>query len=105
MVNDEKPYRELTLLSLVTAVIVGAVLNMGICYAGMQIGFTIVGSAVAAVIKAEATSDGVQGGRRAERQLARVWSMTTDGFMHQSLVDLVSARKQLEHACEMADQI
>ena len=41
----------------------------------------------------------------AERQLARVWSMTTDGYMEQSLVDVVSARKQLEHASEMADQI
>lgn len=40
----------------------------------------------------------------AERQLARVWSMTTDGYMEQSLVDLTSARKQIEHACAMADQ-
>jgi putative OPT family oligopeptide transporter len=33
-----------------TGVALGAVLNMGICYAGLQIGFTIVGSAVAAVL-------------------------------------------------------
>jgi putative OPT family oligopeptide transporter len=37
-------------LSVVSAVIVGAILNMGICYSGLQIGFTIVGSTVAAVL-------------------------------------------------------
>jgi putative OPT family oligopeptide transporter len=45
-----RPYRELTPVSIVTGVLVGMVLNMGICYAGLQIGFTIVGSTVAAVI-------------------------------------------------------
>ncbi len=45
-----KPYRELTAASLVAGTLVGLVLNMGICYAGLQIGFTIVGSAVAAVL-------------------------------------------------------
>lgn len=44
------PYPELTPLSVVTGVLLGVVLNMGICYAGLQIGFTIVGSAVAAVL-------------------------------------------------------
>ncbi len=44
------PYRELTVLGVVFAVIVGAILNMGICYSGLQIGFTIVGSTVAAVL-------------------------------------------------------
>lgn len=43
-------YRELTPLSLIFGSIFGLILNMGICYAGMQIGFTIVGSAVAAVL-------------------------------------------------------
>jgi len=45
-----RPYRELTLPGMVVGVLVGMVLNMGICYAGLQIGFTIVGSTVAAVI-------------------------------------------------------
>lgn len=44
------PYRELTFLSVIAAVITGVILNMGISFAGMQIGFTIVGSTVAAVI-------------------------------------------------------
>ena len=45
-----KPYGELTLTSVIGGVLVGLVLNMGICYAGLQIGFTIVGSSVAAVL-------------------------------------------------------
>jgi len=45
-----KPYPELTLVSVISGVLVGLILNMGICYAGLQIGFTIVGSAVAAVL-------------------------------------------------------
>ncbi len=47
---DLKPYRELTPASLIGGILVGALLNMGICYAGLQIGFTILGSTVAAVI-------------------------------------------------------
>ena len=43
-------YRELTPASLVGGVLVGAVLNMGIVFAGMQIGFTIVGSTVGAIL-------------------------------------------------------
>lgn len=35
---------------MLSGTLVGLVLNMGICYAGLQIGFTIVGSAVAAVL-------------------------------------------------------
>ena len=35
---------------MIGGVLLGAVLNMGICFAGLQIGFTIVGSAVAAVL-------------------------------------------------------
>lgn len=45
-----RPYRELTPASLIGGVLVGLLLNMGICYAGLQIGFTIVGSSVAAVL-------------------------------------------------------
>ncbi|MEW6071246.1 MAG: OPT/YSL family transporter [Planctomycetota bacterium] len=43
-------YRELTAASLIGGVLVGLVLNVGICYAGLQIGFTIVGSTVSAVL-------------------------------------------------------
>lgn len=49
-VPAQRPYRELTAASLIGGTLVGLVLNMGICYAGLQIGFTIVGSAVAAVL-------------------------------------------------------
>lgn len=45
-----KPYRELTLSSMLMAIVVGVILNAGICFAGLQIGFTIVGSTVAAVL-------------------------------------------------------
>ncbi len=44
------PYRELTLASLVGGTLVGAILNMGIVFAGLQIGFTIIGSTVGAIM-------------------------------------------------------
>ncbi len=44
------PYRELTVSGILSAILAGALLNAGIVYAGLQIGFTIVGSAVAAVL-------------------------------------------------------
>lgn len=43
-------YRELTLASIVGGVLVGMVLNVGIVFAGLQIGFTIVGSTVGAIM-------------------------------------------------------
>ena len=43
-------YRELTVASIVGGTLVGAILNMGIVFAGMQIGFTIVGSTVGAIL-------------------------------------------------------
>jgi uncharacterized oligopeptide transporter (OPT) family protein len=49
-VDRSRPYRELTPAAVIGGVLLGAVLNMGICFAGLQIGFTIVGSAVAAVL-------------------------------------------------------
>ena len=48
--SERAPYRELTPASLSGGILVGALMNMGICYAGLQIGFTIVGSTVAAVL-------------------------------------------------------
>lgn len=45
-----KPYREVTIAALVFAVIVGVVMNASITYAGLKIGFTIGGSAIAAVL-------------------------------------------------------
>ena len=47
---EKQKYRELTPASLVGGILVGLLLNMGICFAGLQIGFTIVGSTVAAVL-------------------------------------------------------
>ena len=48
--DHSRPYRELTPAAIISGILLGAVLNMGICFAGLQIGFTIVGSAVAAVL-------------------------------------------------------
>ena len=48
--NETRPYRELTAPALIGGVLVGALLNMGIVFAGLQIGFTIVGSAVGAIL-------------------------------------------------------
>ncbi|MCA8969995.1 MAG: OPT/YSL family transporter [Planctomycetes bacterium] len=48
--DHSRPYRELTPAAMIAGILLGAVLNMGICFAGLQIGFTIVGSAVAAVL-------------------------------------------------------
>ncbi len=48
--NPRGPYRELTLASVIGGILVGAVLNIGIVFAGLQIGFTIVGSEVGAVV-------------------------------------------------------
>lgn len=43
-------YREVTLGALLLAVVIGAVMNASITYAGLKIGFTIGGSAIAAVV-------------------------------------------------------
>ena len=43
-------YREVTVSAIVFGVIVGVVMNAAITYAGLKIGFTIVGSSVAAVL-------------------------------------------------------
>jgi len=43
-------YREVTIASIVFGVIVGAIMNAAITYAGLKIGFTIVGSSIAAVL-------------------------------------------------------
>ncbi len=44
------PYREVTLSAIVLGLIIGAIMNAAITYAGLKIGFTIGGSAIAAVI-------------------------------------------------------
>jgi len=49
-VSSPQKYRELTVASIVGGTIVGAILNVGIVFAGMQIGFTIVGSTVGAIL-------------------------------------------------------
>lgn len=43
-------YREVTVSALVFAIIIGVVMNAAITYAGLKIGFTITGSAIAAVL-------------------------------------------------------
>ncbi len=43
-------YREVTLSAILFGVIVGAIMNAAITYTGLKIGFTIVGSAIAAVL-------------------------------------------------------
>jgi len=43
-------YREATVSAVVFGIVVGAIMNAAITYAGLKIGFTIVGSAIAAVL-------------------------------------------------------
>jgi putative OPT family oligopeptide transporter len=50
MARAQGPYPEITVASIAGGIIVGAILNMGIVLAGMQIGFTIVGSEVGAIV-------------------------------------------------------
>lgn len=48
--GPRKPYREVTLSALLLALVIGLVMNASITYAGLKIGFTIGGSAIAAVV-------------------------------------------------------
>ena len=48
--GPRRPYREVTLSALLVAIVVGLVMNASITYAGLKIGFTIGGSAIAAVV-------------------------------------------------------
>lgn len=50
MASASKPYREVTIEAIIFGVVVGAIMNAAITYAGLKIGFTIVGSAIAAVL-------------------------------------------------------
>lgn len=46
----QKRYPEVTITALVFAVVIGVVMNAAITYAGLKIGFTLTGSAIAAVL-------------------------------------------------------
>jgi len=46
----QRRYREVTLASIIFGVIVGVIMNAAITYSGLKIGFTIVGSSIAAVL-------------------------------------------------------
>ena len=48
--GPRRPYREVTLSALLLAIVIGVVMNASITYAGLKIGFTIGGSAIAAVV-------------------------------------------------------
>jgi uncharacterized oligopeptide transporter (OPT) family protein len=48
--GPRRRYREVTLTALLLAVVIGVVMNASITYAGLKIGFTIGGSAIAAVV-------------------------------------------------------
>ena len=48
--SERGAYRELTVASVLGGVLTGLVLNVGIVFAGLQIGFTIVGSTVGAIV-------------------------------------------------------
>ncbi|QDU67834.1 OPT/YSL family transporter [Engelhardtia mirabilis] len=48
--GKQGPYREVTISSIVFGIVVGALLNASITYSGLKIGFTVGGSAVAAVL-------------------------------------------------------
>lgn len=49
-VGRRRAYREVTVSALVTGVLIGLVMNAAITYSGLKIGFTIGGSAIAAVL-------------------------------------------------------
>lgn len=48
--GTQKQYREVTLAAILFALIIGLVMNAAITYAGLKIGFTLGGSAIAAVL-------------------------------------------------------
>lgn len=48
--RPDKPYREVTVATVGVGIVFGIILNAAICFAGLQIGFTIVGCTVAAVV-------------------------------------------------------
>ena len=48
--SPRRRYREVTLAAIVFGIVVGAIMNAAITYAGLKIGFTIVGSSIAAVL-------------------------------------------------------
>lgn len=48
--SSGKPYREVTFAALIFALLIGVIMNASITYAGLKIGFTIGGSAIAAVL-------------------------------------------------------
>lgn len=48
--SSQRPYREVTFLSMALAIVIGVTMNAAITYAGLKIGFTIGGSAIAAVL-------------------------------------------------------
>ncbi len=48
--GKRRKYREVTLAAIVFGVVVGAIMNASITYSGLKIGFTIVGSSIAAVL-------------------------------------------------------
>ena len=48
--TPQAPYREVTVAAVVFAIAIGVVMNAAITYAGLKIGFTITGSAIAAVL-------------------------------------------------------
>lgn len=50
MTPQTQPYREVTIASIASAILIGVVLNASITYAGLKIGFTLTGSAIAAVL-------------------------------------------------------
>jgi uncharacterized oligopeptide transporter (OPT) family protein len=48
--GPRKGYREVTISAIIFGLIVGSIMNAAITYSGLKIGFTIVGSAIAAVL-------------------------------------------------------
>lgn len=48
--RHQRPYREVTLAAVVFGLMIGALMNASITYAGLKIGFTIGGSTIAAVL-------------------------------------------------------
>jgi uncharacterized oligopeptide transporter (OPT) family protein len=48
--DADRPYREITPLAIILGILIGVVMNAAITYSGLKIGFTLGGSAIAAVL-------------------------------------------------------
>ena len=58
--TPQVPYREVTVAAVVFAIVIGVIMNAAITYAGLKIGFTITGSAIADTSKVNEAVDRIK---------------------------------------------